>query len=77
MNEYLEKLRSIGAPRRSGSAREVVERHDSATIITTEHWDGRKDTTVRPDTTRFEAVAHTTGRKRGQIADVRQKGASA
>lgn len=77
----LEKMRSIGAPRKRQAMKrtveQVVEGDRSATLITTEHRDGRRDVTVRPATDRYEAQTHKTGRKRGQVAEIRPKGATA
>jgi hypothetical protein len=74
MSEFAEKIRTIGAPRGRSTVRKVVERDRSATIITTEHSDGRQDVAVRPDTVRYEAVSHRTGSKKGQVAEIREKG---
>lgn len=71
---YRDKLRSIGTVGRAGDRRETVERHGNVLVKTTEHADGRQDVTVRPDTARLEAVRHRTGRKRGDIAEIRRKG---
>lgn len=70
MNEYADKLRSIGAPRKLGKTERKIERADSATVITDQHWDGRQDATVRPATVRHGARVHNTGRKAGQLAEV-------
>jgi hypothetical protein len=68
----LDKLRTIGAPRRVGTSAQTVAREKGSTTITTEHWDGRKDATVRPDVVRYGARIHKTGKKRGQVAEVRE-----
>lgn len=77
-NEYLDKLRSIGAPRRLGGQRTTTERVSDgmhgALHRHTEHWDGREDHAVVPDTAKFEARFHNSGRKRGQVAEIVRKG---
>ena len=67
-----EKWKSIGYLRRRGSSERRVEKTKNTEIVTTEHWDGRKDATVRPDVVRYGARMHSTGRKRGQVAEVRE-----
>lgn len=67
----LDKLRSIGAPRRIGQSEQTVVQEKGATLLTTEHWDGRQDATVRPDVVRQGARVHKTGKKRGQVAEIR------
>lgn len=71
--KWLDKMRSISTPRRVGSSRTTVEHHASGSVATTEHWDGRQDVAVRPDTARFKAVRHNSGRKRGQVAEIKKE----
>jgi hypothetical protein len=74
-NEFLDRVRSIGFPRRSGQSetRQVVE--DGRVVATeVEHWDGRQDATVYPDVVRYGTRVHRTGRKRGEVAEVHTLG---
>lgn len=75
MSEFdLEKMRSIGTPR--GITKRVVSERDRSAFVTrTEHADGRVDVTVIPDTQAYDAVLHKTGKQRGQVAEIREKGA--
>lgn len=72
MSEYLEKLRSIGVSKGLKS-RQTVQREKNATIITTERSEGQ-DVVVRPDTVDYKAIRHNTGKKRGQVAEIKKKG---
>lgn len=72
MNDYLDKLRSISTPRRRGSSRTLVEREGSAIIRKTEHWDDRVDVAVTPDVVRYGTEQHNTGKRRGEVAEVRE-----
>ncbi len=68
-NEYLEKLRSIGTMTRQGTTNTVKVRSGSRLVqASTEHWDGRKDATVYPETVRYEARVN----RSGEIAEVAQ-----
>ena len=69
-NSYRDKLKTIGTPRRMGQSEHKVEKADDATVITTAHWDGRQDATVRPATVRKGARVHNTGKKKGELAEV-------
>ena len=71
-NPYREKLRSISTPRKTGKVETKVERTDTSTVIHKEHWDGSVDAVVRPDTVRHGARVHQQGRKKGEMAEVRQ-----
>lgn len=78
MNEYLEKLRSIGVVKGARGPRETVERHVSddgraATVKTVEHADGRRDATITPDTVSYETVTHKTGKNKGKVAEIRRR----
>lgn len=73
MSEFLDKVRSIGTIGRAPKSRSTEDRVDGATIIHTEHADGRVDATVRPDTVEYRARTHSTGKKRGQVAEVTRK----
>lgn len=70
MNEYLEKLRSIGHLGRAPKSHTKTERVDGAVIAHTEHADGRVDANVRPDTIRLHATQHNTGARKGEVAEI-------
>jgi hypothetical protein len=70
VNPYREKLLSISAPRRLGASERTVERTGKSTVISDEHWDGRRDATVRPDPVRYGGRVHSTGRRKGEVAEV-------
>lgn len=69
----LDKYRSIGVMTKAGSSRTTTEREESATVTTTEHWDGRQDATITPDTVRFAGRVHGQGKKEGQVAEITRK----
>lgn len=73
-NEYLDKLRGLGFPRKQGQSETRVVREQGALLETTEHWDGRQDATVHPDVVRYGARTHQAGRKRGEVAEVKVLG---
>lgn len=70
----IEKYRSIGVMTKAGSSRKTVTREESATVTTTEYWDGRQDATVTPDTVQFKGRVHSQGSKKGQVAEITKKG---
>lgn len=71
--EYLARLRSIGVVgKNAGKPRVGVTRTETATVIETEHWDGRQDATVRPDVIRHGARVHGSGSKKGEVAEIRK-----
>jgi hypothetical protein len=71
MSEYRDKLLGISAPRRLGQSERRVEEHDGTRVETVEHWDGRRDATVTPDVVRYGARVHRTGKRTGEVAEVR------
>jgi hypothetical protein len=70
--EYKAKLRSIGFPRKAGAVQVRKRREDGARITEVEHWDGRQDATITPATVRYGARTHGTGKKKGEVAEVRE-----
>lgn len=73
MSEYADKLRSLGFPRRLGQTEQRQTVADGRLVATeAEHWDGRKDATVFPDVVRYGARTHGTGKRRGEVAEVRE-----
>lgn len=72
MSEYAEKLKSLGFPRKLGASEKKVEVADGRKVAeTVEHWDGKQDATVYPDVIRRGVKTHNTGKKKGQVAEVR------
>lgn len=58
MNEYQEKIRTIGVSTRRGSSRRknvIDERDGSVGGYHVEHWDDRQDAVVQPKTLRVKA----------------------
>lgn len=72
MSAYRDKLLGIATPRKLGQAerRDIVE--DGRRVATeVEHWDGRQEATVYPDVIRHGARVHNTGKKKGEVAEIR------
>lgn len=73
MSEFADKVRSLGFPRKQGQAETKREVADGRVVATTiEHWDGRQDATVYPDVVRYGTEVHHTGKKRGEVAEIRK-----
>ncbi len=56
-HDYQDKLRSIGTVTKQGTSNITRVRAGHVTHERTEHWDGRVDATVRPDTVRMKGRA--------------------
>jgi len=70
--EFKEKIRSLSFPRKLGNAETKKEVADGRVVATTtEHWNGKQDATVFPDVIRRGARTHGTGKKKGQVAEIR------
>ncbi len=71
--DYIAKVRSIGAPRRWGTVNTKVEQSPYGELEHTEHWDDRVDATVRPKTVEYKALKHNTGKRKNEVAEIVKK----
>jgi len=67
------KDKGVSTPRRLGKTEVTVEKAKGATVVHERHWDGRVDARVTPPPVNLKARVHRTGKKRGQVAEVRRK----
>jgi len=77
--EWLERMRSISVTTQHvktsvvDGKKQTVTKDPGGLVVQSEHADGRVDATVKPETVRYGARAHSTGKKRGEVAEITRK----